>query len=309
MSFSIDLDKDPEESIKTLMQERLDTCREALQDQSHPHTAIHKAKKEFKKLRAICRMVRDEIGKDPYRVANYFFRDTARKLSDARDASAMLETLYDLEQKLTDKAHKALLKKIKSHLGSKKAALTRIQINQQQLLQEVLEDLKEAEQYFSVWSFQNQDFSIFHSSIERVYQRCRKGLRNAYKEGTPEAFHEWRKRVKYLRYQMDVLTPVWPKPMAVLDEELHTLTDYLGDDHDLTVLQEYIEQMQTISSHDQENLFEPIATMKKGLQKLAEPLGHKLFYLKPSHFTGLIGSWWTHHTTPYLTQKEKLVLA
>lgn len=309
MSFSIDLDKNPEESIKELIQKRINKCKKALQELSDPHAAIHNARKEFKKIRAICRLVREEIGKDTYKAANYFFRDTGRKLSDARDASAMLETLYKLEHKLTGNKQQALLKKIKNHYGAKKAAFTRIQINQQQLLPEVLEDLKEAEQYFNHWSFQNQNFSVFHPSLERAYKSCRKGLKNAYKKGTPEAFHQWRKQVKYLRYQIMMLAPVWPRPMAVLQEELHQLTDFLGDDHDLTVLQEYIETMDISSDSIEKNLLKQIATMKHEYQKQAKPLGHKLFALKPSLFSGLIASWWTSQSVYHPSTKEEMISA
>lgn len=307
MSLTIDLHKKPEESIKELMQEKLDKCRQALQAQSDSHEAIHKVRKELKKTRAICRLVRDEIGEDAYHSAQDFFRDTARKLSPARDASALLETLYKVEKELPCKNKQPLLKKIKNHLIAKKAALTRVQINQQQLLQTVLEDLKDAEQYFSPWTFHHQDFTVFRSSIERVYKRCRKGLKSAYKEGTAEAFHQWRKRVKYLKYQGDTLTPVWPKPMAALADELNTLTDYLGDEHDLSVFQEYIQQTPFVSDSYMKELLENIITRRHRLQKQAKPLGHKLFYLKPPQFSGLLENWWNNQTASQAISQEELV--
>ncbi len=35
---------------------------------------------------------------------------------------------------------------------------------------------------------------------------------------TDEAFHEWRKRAKDLRYHVDLLEPVWPEVMENVEK-------------------------------------------------------------------------------------------
>lgn len=44
----------------------------------------------------------------------------------------------------------------------------------------------------------------------------------------------------YLRCQVKMFSLLWPAPLNVLEYELHQLTDYLGDDHDLFVLRQAI---------------------------------------------------------------------
>ncbi len=290
MSFSIALDKSPTENIQSLMQERINHCRQALQNEKHPHKAIHQARKELKKVRAIVRLVRLDIGQEAYAKTNAYFRDIARKLSAARDASAVLDTLYDLEARLTTKKDQALLQKIKRHLGAKKAAVTRYQINGRQVLPEAWQDLQQAEHYIEAMALQHEDFNAFQPGIRKVYGRCRKGLKHAYALQTPEAFHQWRKRVKYLRYQLDILTPLWPQPLTVLEDELHTLSDYLGDEHDLTVFKEQVQAMPNHAAQD--SVFAAMDAIKQTLQQAARPLGHKLFYLKPAAFTGWLETCW-----------------
>jgi CHAD domain-containing protein len=65
-------------------------------------------------------------------------------------------------------------------------------------------------------------------------------LAGARAEHSPEAFHEWRKQAKHLRYTLETLEPVWPPIIRTLADEARTLTNYLGDDHDLTVLRQHI---------------------------------------------------------------------
>src|SRR5262249_34951169 len=51
-----------------------------------------------------------------------------------------------------------------------------------------------------------------------------------------EHLHEWRKRSKDLRYALDLLEPTWPPVVKALADEVHALTDRLGDDQDLSRL-------------------------------------------------------------------------
>ena len=61
--------------------------------------AVHEARKDMKKLRALLRLVRGELGDRVYAAENACFRDTARELSGVRDADVMLATLGDLEER------------------------------------------------------------------------------------------------------------------------------------------------------------------------------------------------------------------
>jgi CHAD domain-containing protein len=57
---------------------------------------IHEARKAFKRLRALLRLTRDQLGTDVRRRENAAFRDAGRRLSGARDARVLVETLDDL---------------------------------------------------------------------------------------------------------------------------------------------------------------------------------------------------------------------
>ncbi len=294
MNFEIELQQSVEDNIKQLMQERVDHIRQVLKEEADPHAAIHQTRKDFKKLRALCRLVRDEIGKKKYRAANYYFRDTSRLLSEARDATALLETVQQLEQEDSsgEQTIQAVLQKTKHHLGGKKAAITRYNIQQEQLLPAVYRILEEAESYYQDWSIKHSNFKAVKPGLKRVYQRCRAGLKQAYTKKTGPAFHEWRKRAKYLRYQLNVLTPLWPGMLSAWEEELHTLTDYLGKEHDLAVLKQTVEQMTWEDGYDARPLLSLIKEKRKSLRKEAYPLGRKLFRQNAASFTNMIGEFW-----------------
>src|SRR5262249_53506969 len=76
---------------------------EALEHLTGPHKesrdeAVHEARKCFKKIRAVLRLVRPVIGEKSYREENICFRDAGRPLTEVRDAKIFIETLDQLAE-------------------------------------------------------------------------------------------------------------------------------------------------------------------------------------------------------------------
>ena len=65
---------------------------------SSPEEAVHEARKDVKKLRALLRLVRSSTSSRVRRRENEALRDVGRSLSGVRDADVMLATLADLEE-------------------------------------------------------------------------------------------------------------------------------------------------------------------------------------------------------------------
>lgn len=63
---------------------------------------VHSARKRMKRLRAMLRLVRDDVGYRTYREENVALRDTARSMSSVRDGWVLVETLRRLRGTYTD---------------------------------------------------------------------------------------------------------------------------------------------------------------------------------------------------------------
>jgi CHAD domain-containing protein len=66
-------------------------------------------------------------------------------------------------------------------------------------------------------------------------------MAQALERNSDEAFHEWRKEVKYLRYQLEALRTIAPEGLGSRITVLTDLGEVLGFEHDLTVLTNLIE--------------------------------------------------------------------
>src|SRR4051812_23373496 len=222
------------ESLARIAGGRIEHAIEELRGKTDdgPEEAVHEARKDMKKLRALLRLVRDEIGDETYRLENASFRDAARRLSGVRDADVMLGTLDSLDGEAGD-VEMALRSAIEEH----RAALESNGGGREDAAGEVIDRLQDARERLDEWPLEHDGFKAVEKGLRRVYKRGRRELGAAEEHPTSEALHEWRKRTKDLWYHLQILRPTWPAVLKPLSDEAHLLSEQLGNDHDLAVLQ------------------------------------------------------------------------
>jgi CHAD domain-containing protein len=300
------------EGIRRITLAQIDRSLDQLQPKTrNKQRAIHEARVCFKKVRAVLRLIYGEIGPDSYRLENRAYRDAGRQLSAARDTAVVADTL----EELVDECHRYLDEPGIKVLRKRLRRLRADQVgNGTQVLPQLTEDLRLARQRVEEWPLNNDRFSALGFGLKRVYKRGRRYYGISRAEGTVENFHEWRKQVKYLWYQMSVLNPVWPKPLGTLANELGKLADYLSEDHDLAVLRERaVHQSQMlIDSSEIDKLVVLINHRRLLLQNRAGSLGSRLFAERPKTFVSRVEAYWQAwrpNEAPESPEVEQLTLA
>jgi CHAD domain-containing protein len=251
---------------------------------------IHQVRKRCKKVRALVRLVR-EADQDLYRRENAAFRDTARRASHLRDDAAMVEAYDALASAYEDHVELASFAAVRAALVARRDAAAP---DVDEVLAALRSDLEAARGRIATWELPGDGFEVLAGGLERTYRRSRKRRRDAYAEGSTEAFHEWRKRVKYHRYQVRLLQDAWPRVLRARRRELHTLGELLGDDHDLAVLRARLHA--DPDGHGGTDLVAALTGLldrrRASLQVRADHLGARLFADEPGAFVGRIGSYW-----------------
>jgi CHAD domain-containing protein len=259
---------------------------------STPEEAVHEARKDLKKLRALLRLARAELGDGVYRHENTCFRDAARELAGVRDADVLLATLDSLEerypQELPADAAGGLRQALEAH---KRAATTGVRA---EAAGAVVELLAQARKRVARWPLDRDRFEALGPRLKRTYRRGRRDFRAARRDPSVEHLHEWRKRVKDLWYHCSILEGAWKPVMAVLGDEAHELSDRLGDDHDLAMLLAWAHEHATALGGMERVLgFEEIVTRRRAeLQEEAFAYGARLYADKPGAFTRRVEAWW-----------------
>jgi CHAD domain-containing protein len=204
--------------------------------------AVHEARKRLKRLRAALRLTRDAIGAETYERENTTFRMAGRRLSSARDAEVMLETLDALRERFADELPQRVTAAIRSRLEDERKHAVARRRDDDREVRAVLGDIDDARARTPAWTFDHDGFDALAPGLRRIYRRGRKRMRAACKDPSPENLHEWRKRVKDLWHATQIVRPADPKRLKRVSRRAHDLADLLGDNHDLHVLREYVER-------------------------------------------------------------------
>lgn len=295
MSYRLEQEETLSAGLKRLTLEQIDRALEQLHNpDDQPQEAVHDARKRLKKIRAVLRLVRDTIGEERFEKENVCFRDAGRLLAPVRDSAVNIETVDTLTNRFREQLVPGVFSSLRTQLENYAAMVCQQYVVEQRALEKTAAVIQSARMRVGEWTDIEDDFSTLYKGLKRVYKRGCKGLHRAYDDPSGENFHEWRKRVKYLWYQTRILRLIWPNMQKTFADELHTLANYLGDEHDLFELQQALTQQEPfrIEEHTREILFALITERQEELRQAARPLGERIYVEKPSDFTDRMAAYW-----------------
>lgn len=277
--------------VRRILQDWVAEAGAALGKKRVTDADIHNARKQLKKSRAALRLLRGAIGEIAYRRENVALRDAARPLGAARDGKVLIAALDDLVERYAPATRSLQLEKFrrllrKEQTASRQAITARLIARQRKSLRDVSSRSKR-------WRLRGEEWSMLGGGLERIYRHGKKSMKAAARSRDTEVLHRWRKQVKYLWHQLQILEPVWPQLLSELASQAHKLADHLGDDHDLSVLRERISSnADAFEAADRDALVAVLDRRRKQLQDRAFKLGARIFEEKPRRFAHRIGSYW-----------------
>jgi CHAD domain-containing protein len=292
MSYRLKHHETKSDGIKRIVVEQIDKALDRMQSRSgNQDDVIHDSRVCLKKIRAVLRLVRTEIDADIFHQENICYRDAGRHLSAIRDTAAMLETFDKLTDRFADQLAPNAFSELRQPLRQSSTS-RRLEKNKAMLA--VAKTIRAARRRVKDWPIHHNGFSALGQGIKRVYKQGHQGLVNAFEQPRVENFHEWRKQVKCLRYQIQVLRPIWPMMMERVAAELETLGEYLSDDHDLALLRQRVLEPAGAAGDraDLEALIALIDQRRGELQLQARRLGERVYVEKPQAFTSRLEVYW-----------------
>ncbi|GFE79617.1 CHAD domain-containing protein [Steroidobacter agaridevorans] len=277
--------------VRRILQEWLAGADESLHKKRITDANIHDARKQLKKSRAALRLLRDSIGEIAYRRENNALRDAARPLGVARDSKVLAAALDDLVERYDPATRSLKLDRFRRVLRQEKTSAR--QVINITLVNRQRKALREVKARSQRWTLKGGDWPVIGGGLGRIYRGGKKRMKAAAESRDSADLHDWRKQVKYLWHQLQILQPAWPGPLQELADQTHKLADHLGDDHDLAVLRARIAcHADAFESKDYEALIAVLDRRRKRLQDKAFKLGARIFQEKPRRFVGRIGQYW-----------------
>jgi CHAD domain-containing protein len=261
--------------------------------------AVHETRKRLKRLRATLRLSRDALGEETYDRENTVFRMAGRRLSGARDAKVLVETLDALRERFAAELPAAATDTLRGQLQDEHERATDALRDDEAAIDATLGELGRARTRAAGWTLDADGFAALQPGLRRIYRRGRKRMREAAHEPTTESLHEARKRVKDLWHATQIVRPAAPKKLKRLSKRAHHLADLLGDDHDLAVLRDYVERNPQAFDDDSSRgaLLAVLDRRREALQRKALKLGAQVYDQSPKRFVRGIDRGW-HKRAP-----------
>ena len=194
--------------------------------------AVHETRKALKRLRALVRLLREELGEQRFEREHAILRDAARRLAGARDAEVMVDTLDALLERHPRKlGRRRPLIELRKRLVAERAAAAQRTLGDEPTRAEVLRELsglrERARAVEPARTARHRARRARPAAALPAGAPPQAACWRAGKGGSAARMHEWRKRVKDLRYAAEILGL---RPLA---RRADALGELLGEEHDL----------------------------------------------------------------------------
>jgi CHAD domain-containing protein len=286
MAYRLSFADELSHGVRQCAHEQLTGAAERLEGAARdPVTAVHEARKHLKKTRALLRLVRPALGRRAYRRENDALRDIGLALSGTRDADVRVATAQALAERAAGRLPAEVFDALRDALSAE--APTGRDGGTAGFAPQI-EALRAAELRVEAWPLDDADWDTAIAGVTRAYARGREAFATARATPVPELLHAWRKRAKDLWYHQRLLAPAWPDVLDAQAEAAHTLSELLGDDHDLAVLAERLTDnapplAPAVDAHRAE-LRTLIAHRSDELRAEATRLGRRVYAESPKAF-------------------------
>lgn len=209
----------------------------AQQADMYPETAVYEFRKSARRARAILKLLQPYIDREAYDELNGQLRLMGQSVSGLRDADVWLLTLQQLPQPESGEEQ------------AQRDAIHLLILGQQQQLQRQetpaaldidLTTLAQLPELLAAHVPEHLDWKHLNAGIIRTFKRARRDMYVSLNEDD-ETIHDWRKRIKALRYQLEMLSSLSKHEELVRARILLArLAQHLGQVTDKMVLRDFI---------------------------------------------------------------------
>jgi CHAD domain-containing protein len=277
--------------VRAIAANNLATARAAIADPERtPEDAVHDFRRAMKEWRALMRLLAPFVP-DASRW-RHEARDHARSLAHARDGAAALTAFEGLLSKsilvLSARSEQTIRGRLEAlRAGEERSVLTAA------LRDRIVAWLDAAAAAVEQWPLDPFDFSSIAAQLTDGYRDARRRIPSEWSTASPADLHTLRQRVVNLRYQMELVEPLWPRFGRMWTDEAERLRGRLGQCQDLEVLKRLTEPHQPLA-HWRSRLSPAIAERSTALAHRAARIAHRLFAERPKSFRQRLETLWEH---------------
>ena len=271
-----------------------------------PDKTVHEARKAMRRVRGLLRLVRSELGPVVYRFENAQLRDAGRHISEARSAAVALDTVGIVEGRYAKLLATDVFADVRVTLEARRSAAVEHAIGHPERRRQLVRTLRSARARHAALPLEGtlgqpsarpsirNSYKAISPGLARTYNRGRLRMADIQRFPSAEGFHEWRKRVRYLRFQLETLTGLWPEVIEGTALAVDNLGETLGEAHDLAELGRRVHDDHSLTSgkRRRELLNALIEQRRRDLQQQAWAQGLRVYAEPTDRFVERLGVYW-----------------
>jgi len=291
--YAIDNQEELREGLTRVLMEQYAYVTEQARIPVNIDRSVHEIRKALKRVRAVLRLVRWDIGEELYQRENRRFRDLSRQLSKIRDYHVVIAYLAENfeadELRIPEDGFIRLI----NHLNiQKETELRRLVANQ--TLESISEQMGIATRDLKTYPFEFLGPHTIRQGVTNIYNQCLSKMSETQLKLDDHPLHELRKRVKYLLNQMNLMQEVWPEFFVTYSTSLKNASDLLGNDHNFSETMALIKGLPeaVIGEVDKRSLIAGFESEREHVNRELWPLLGKLFTEDAEAFVKRITSYW-----------------
>jgi len=210
------------------------TRRAAAAAPEHPIEAVHEYRKSIRRARALVELLRPAFGKTAADGLILRLKEAFAKTGDLRDSDILVSALDLMGD--SDSTTESLRLMLETDLASRPGPAATAE-----LLKSGASDLRSLTKVFDVVLPAGDSIRELQEGLERSQRRTRQALSRTLEGYSEENFHRWRRRLKELRYQVELLASGGSRPLRAREKSLARLAQDVGKVTDLCVLRNQVE--------------------------------------------------------------------
>lgn len=290
MALRFKLDEGLTAGTRRMARSQLAIAIRRLKHGDDPERDVHEARKSLKRTRALLRLVRYGLPAGVFERENRKLAAIGRSLSSMRDLHVLLKTVAQFEPS-SNGSSPPVLEDLRHRITDLIAA--RKSGHDASAVPKAIHTLAAARKRLSAIEVRGGE-KVLRKGLAHTHRAGRQALEQAVAKPGTESLHELRKQAQHHWRQMGLLHAAWPQAMAVRAAAARELSQLLGDEHDLAILQLACRKGRPLALAGPERrwLDELCALRRAELQRLIEPLARRLFAASPSVFAEAAAAQW-----------------
>lgn len=268
MAFQIGSNERPGNGLRRVALEELARAILKIESGRQEVEFLHDLRKQLKKLRALLRLAGEKPPCPGQKRLSAIYRGASRQIAGMRDAQVQTRALEKLGKCCREPASRELC-----HILQARMAARTLRTAAVLPLRTICANLKKASKLHEKWPPGELSWRAVRKSWRKTGRKNFKLMRRACANPGTENFHEWRKSVKTWWYQTLLLKFHCDEPPEKLLQNLETLGEWLGEDHDLALVEQTLLKTKSAVAPVLKTV---INKQRARLQKRAVKLGSKL---------------------------------